>query len=114
GFLGTSLAALAACSQPPPEQTPAAPTVRVITKGPKHHWFSYYDKLQFDPSGKRVLSMEVDFEHRSPTPEDSIRLGYVDLGDNDRWVDLDQSSAWGWQQGCMLQWLPGSQSEVIF
>jgi len=114
GFLGTSLAALAACSQPPPEQAPAAPALRVITKGPKHHWFSYYDKLQFDPSGNRVLSMEVDFEHRSPTPEDSIRLGYVDLADNDRWVDLDQSSAWGWQQGCMLQWLPGSESEIIF
>ncbi len=118
GFLGTSLAALAACSRPTPEApteaAPAAQTVRVITKGPKHHWFSYYDKLQFDPSGRRVLSMEVDFEHRSPTPDDSIRLGYVDLADNDRWVDLDQSNAWGWQQGCMLQWLPGSESEVIF
>ena len=23
---------------------------RFITKGTKHHWFGYYDKLEFDPS----------------------------------------------------------------
>ena len=40
------------------------PPVRTITRGPKHHWFGYYDKLQFDPSGRFVLGMEVDFEHR--------------------------------------------------
>ena len=44
--------------------------VRQITRGPKHHWFGYYDKLQFDPSGRYVLGMEVDFEHRSPTADD--------------------------------------------
>ena len=92
---------------------PTAP-LRVITKGPKHHWFSYYDKLQFDPTNRYALCMEVDFEHRTPTIEDTIRIGMVDLEDNDRWIDLDQSNAWGWQQGCMLQWLPGSESEVIF
>jgi hypothetical protein len=31
------------------------PPTRVITKGPRHHWFGYYDKLQFDPSGRFVL-----------------------------------------------------------
>ena len=31
-----------------------------ITHGPKHHWFGYYDKLQFDPTNRYVLSMEVD------------------------------------------------------
>ena len=24
------------------------------------------------------------------------------------------SRAWNWQQGCMLQWLPGSKTEVIW
>jgi hypothetical protein len=40
--------------------------IRALTKGPKFHWFGYYDKLQFDPSGRYVLGMEVGFEHRSP------------------------------------------------
>lgn len=114
-FLSASLTGLAACSrQGEPNPAPAAAPLRVITKGPKHHWFSYYDKLQFDPTNRYVLCMEVDFEHRTPTINDTIRIGMVDLEDNDRWIDLDQSNAWGWQQGCMLQWLPGSESEVIF
>jgi hypothetical protein len=90
------------------------PPIRAITTGPKHHWFGYYDKLQFDPSGRYVLGMEVDFEHRSPRPDDVIKVGMIDLDDNDRWAELGESRAWCWQQGCMLQWLPGSQSEVIW
>jgi hypothetical protein len=88
--------------------------VRAITRGPKFHWFGYYDKLEFDPSGRYVLGMEVDFEHRSPRPDDAIRIGMVDLEDGDRWIELGESRAWCWQQGCMLQWIPGSSSEVIW
>lgn len=50
------------------------PQVRAITKGPKFHWFGYYDHLQFDPTSHYVLGMEVDFEHRSPLPEDVIKV----------------------------------------
>jgi hypothetical protein len=88
------------------------PPSRFITRGPKHHWFGYYDKLEFDSTNRFVLGMEIDFEHRSPTPDDSVGLGMVDLHDSDRWVPLDRSSAWCWQQGCMLQWIPGSETEI--
>jgi hypothetical protein len=88
--------------------------VRAITKGPKFHWFGYYDKLQFDPTQRYVLGMEVNFEGRSPKADDEIRIGMVDLQDNDRWIDLGSSRAWGWQQGCMLQWIPGSKNEIIW
>lgn len=93
---------------------PAYFPVRPITKGPAFHWFGYYDKLQFDPSCRYVLGMEVKFEHRSPEAEDEIRIGMVDLADNDRWIDLGSSRSWGWQQGCMLQWIPGSKEEIIW
>jgi len=92
---------------------PFAP-VRPITRGPKLHWFAYYDKLQVDPSGRYALGMEVDFEHRSPRPDDVVRVGMVDLRDGDRWIELGESRAWNWQQGCMLQWLPGSATEVLW
>lgn len=92
----------------------AAVPVRAITRGPKYHWFGYYDKLQFDPTSRYVLGMEVDFEHRSPKPEDEIRVGVIDTADGDRWTELGTSKAWNWQQGCMLQWLPGSKTEVIW
>ncbi len=90
------------------------PPVRAVTTGPKCHWFGYYDKYQLDPSGRYLLCMEVDFEHRLPRPEDAVKIGMVDLADNDRWTELGQSLAWSWQQGCMLQWLPGSDCEIIW
>jgi len=96
------------------QKSPPLPPIRAITQGPKFHWFSYYDKLQFDPTGRYVLGMEVDFEHRSPRANDIIKIGMVDLKDSDRWIELGQSSAWCWQQGCMLQWRPGSKNEIIW
>ena len=88
--------------------------IRQITHGPRHHWFGYYDKLQFSPDGRYVLGMSVNFENRKPTARDEVRIGMVDLGDGDRWLDLGHSVSWGWQQGCMLQWRPGSAAEVMW
>jgi len=90
------------------------PPVEALTTGPKYHWFGYYDKLQFDPTDRYVLGMEVDFEHRSPTKDDVIKIGMIDRKNNNRWIELGESRAWGWQQGCMLQWIPGSDSKVIW
>lgn len=90
------------------------PPIRAITHEPKFHWFAYYDKLQFDPSCRYALGMEVDFEHRSPRANDIITVGMVDLNNGDRWMPLGQSRAWCWQQGCMLQWRPGSKNEIIW
>jgi len=101
---------IAPCAEPQEE----LPPVRTITRGPTYHWFGYYDKLEFDPGGRYVLGMEVDFEHRSPKPDDVIKVGMVDLQDNDRWIELGESRAWCWQQGCMLQWRPGSNTEVLW
>jgi hypothetical protein len=90
------------------------PPVRAITNPPGFHWFAYYDKLQFDPTSRYVLGMRVDFEHRSPRPGDVISVGMIDLRRKDRWIELGQSRAWNWQQGSMLQWVPGSDREVIW
>ncbi|MHC4192110.1 MAG: hypothetical protein ACYSUB_20970 [Planctomycetota bacterium] len=89
-------------------------SVRPITHGAKYHWFGYYDKMEFDPTGRYVLGMQVDFEHRSPRPDDVIKIGMVDLHHNDRWIELGESRAWNWQQGCMLQWRPGSATEIMW
>ena len=90
------------------------PPIRQITHSPKCHWFGYYDKLEFDPDCRFVLGMEVNFEHRSPKPNDVISLGMVDLQDGDKWIKLGESRGWCWQQGCMLQWRPNSKTEVLW
>ncbi|HEX6984837.1 MAG TPA: hypothetical protein VF170_05645, partial [Planctomycetaceae bacterium] len=119
-FLAASAAGLAgsllprAASAAEAARFEAAVPVRVVTRGPRHHWFGYYDKWQFDPTDRYLLSNEVPFEHRSPTADDVITVGYVDLEDGDRWVEIGDSRAWGWQQGCMLQWVPGTESTVAW
>lgn len=96
----------------PPDWT--LPPVRAITSGPKYHWFSYYDIAQFHPSGRYVLGMEVEFENRSPRADDVVVVGMIDLLASDAWIPLGTTTAWCWQQGCRLQWRPGSDSEVLW
>lgn len=87
---------------------------RMITRGPEHHWFGYYDKFQFGPSNKYVLGMQVTFEGRSPRTDDEIKLGLIELDHGDKWTEIGATTSWGWQQGCMLQWRPGAERQVIF
>ncbi len=89
------------------------PPIRRITNGPGYHWFGYYDKMQIDSANRYALGMQVEFEGRTPRADDSITIGMIDLQNNDTWIELGKSKAWGWQQGCMLQWLPG-RGEIIW
>lgn len=85
-----------------------------ITDGNGYYWFAYYDKLETDPSERYVLTMRVDFEGRAPTSEDIIEVGYIDLEDNCKYVKIGTSCAWGWQQGCQLQFVPNTESLVLW
>ncbi len=89
-------------------------SVRALTSGPASHWFGYYDKCQFDPTDRFVLAMETTIDRRSPRPEDVIQVAMIDLEEGDRWIPLGESCAWCWQQGCMLQWVPGTRSTVLW
>ena len=77
-------------------------SIRPITAPTRFHWFGYYDKFQTDPTDRYVLGMRVDFEHRSPRANDTVQIGMIDTRDGDRWIELGETSSWGWQQGCML------------
>jgi len=91
----------------------AAP-IRAITRGPRFHWFGYYDKLQFDPGSRYALGCGATIEHRLNNENDMLRIGMVDTKDDDRWIELGDTRAWSWHQTCMLQWLPGSREEIIW
>ncbi len=88
--------------------------IRAVTHGPKYHWFGYYDKMQFNQNNTKLLGMQVDFEMRSPTPNDVVQIGVIDLENGDQWRTIGESRSWSWQQGCMLQWVPGSDTQVIW
>ena len=62
------------------------PPIRAITRGPRFHWRGYYDKNLFDPSDRYVLANEIDFEGRTPEANDVLRVGMIDLQNNDAWT----------------------------
>lgn len=88
---------------------------RAVTRGPKHHFFGYYDKCPWDATGRYLLAMEIDFCDRQPRRGEALTVGMVDLKDGDRYIPLDSTLAWCWQQGTMLQWLGSAPDrEVIY
>ena len=91
--------------------------VRVTSPGTSttatDHGFFFQDCPQFDPSCRYMLAMRVFFRERRVQPDDIAVIGVVDLKDNNRWIEIGKSTAWNWQQGCRLQWRPGS-NEILW
>jgi len=99
-------------SSAPEKSKPSA--IAITPDDGQYYWFGYYDKYLSDPTGRYVLAMRTSFEHRTPTAEDVIQVGMIDLKRGNSWIKLGESRAWCWQQGCMLQFIPGSSEEVIW
>lgn len=82
-------------------------------ENPCYTGFWYFDVQQFDSSGRYSLAMKVGFQNREVQPTDKGEIGYYDLQDGFTWRKIDETTAWNWQQGCRLQWVPGS-SEILW
>jgi len=102
-------------------QVPKA--IRITDPGtpdnPTYHGFFFYncspyDGLQFDPSGRYMLGLRVTIEGRLVQPTDTAHVGIIDRQDNYKWTQVGRSTAWNWQQGCRLQWIPGSSQEFFW
>ena len=85
----------------------------LVTRGPKHYFFGYYDKSPWDATGRYMLALEVEFMDRPPTPQDKAVVGLIDLEEGCKWHPLAETYAWNWQQGTMLQWLPSEPDRKI-
>lgn len=84
------------------------------TKGPRSHFFGYYDKSPFDGDERRLLCHAVDFDGRMVQAGDRAGIGFWDLSDGS-YTRLGETEAFNWQQGSMLQWLPGTDyTQVIY
>jgi len=86
--------------------------VRAVTRGPKAHFFGYYDKPPWDASGRWLLALEAEAVDRMPQPGEAAVVGVVDL-ETGRFDPVAETRAWNWQQGCMLQWLPSAPDREI-
>ena len=50
-----------------------------LTRGPRHHFFGYYDKFRWDSTGRYVLALEATIMDRPPSADDAAVVGMVDL-----------------------------------
>jgi len=85
-----------------------------VTFGPKSYFFGYYDKHQWDITDRYLLGLETNFEDRPPGPGEEARILLIDTHENNKAEAIATTRAWCWQQGCMLQWLPGRADEIIY
>jgi len=86
-----------------------------LTKGSRNYFFGYYDKNEFNLNGRYLLGMATSNKKRKPTPRDQLSIGVIDLEDGNCWKTVGYTTAWCWQQGCMLQWSNSNpESEIIY
>lgn len=98
-------------------------SVRVSPVGsrrkPAYHGFFFYncsqhELFQFDPSGRYMLGLRIFVEGRKVQPTDKGEVGIIDLQKHNKWTKIGETTTWNWQQGCRLQWIPGSSEEIIW
>lgn len=89
--------------------------VRRVGDGRQHHFFGYYNKTNWDRSGRYLLAQQVPWHDVRLTPERVAGIGFFDLADGDRFVRVAETRAWNWQMGSQLQWLDGADGlKLVF
>jgi hypothetical protein len=93
--------------------------LRLISEPERTIFFGYHDKIPFNGEGDKILC------HRGKVSSadkgaiiTEIDVGYYELANGHEPVansfkQLGATTSWCWQQGSMLQWLPGSDFKKV-
>lgn len=74
------------------------------------NWFGYYNYDPLNHDQTKMLSNRLLVDGIAPQKGVSIELGYYDIPSGN-WHHIGESDSWNWQQGAMMQWLPGEGNE---
>jgi len=78
------------------------------------YFFGYYDKPSLNRDNTKLLTHRVAFDGREVRDGDIAEIGYIDLKIN-KFIKIDETLAWNWQQGSQLQWLPPAfDNKIIY
>ena len=89
--------------------------IRRVGNGASHHFFGYYNKSNWDSSGRYLLSNRVQMMTADLTGKELSEVGFFDLKDDDRFITIGHTTTWNWQMGCQLQWLETEDAtEIIY
>ena len=76
-------------------------------------WFGYYNYDVLSTDGKKMLCNRASFDGRAITESDTVELGYFEI-ETGEYHRIATTDSFNWQQGAMLQWLPGSDDTVVY
>ena len=85
--------------------------VRRISPADGEYFFGYYDLPAM--RGALHLAHKAPFADRLQKKGDRALVGVIDT-DSGKFEELDETEAWNFQQGAMLQWNPAESDEIIF
>lgn len=87
-------------------------TIQRLTPAYENYFFGYFDIPAMDREEKSHLALHAPFMDHLPGPEDRARLCLVK---DDGSIDIfGETAAWCFQQGNLLQFLPGKKNQVIY
>jgi len=100
-----------------PEKFKLSQRYRIVFQSPDDgysYFFGYYDKSPLNDCNEKLLAHRVAFDGRDVCDGDVAEVGYFDLNTN-KFITIDETLAWNWQQGAQLQWRPStSYKEIIY
>lgn len=74
------------------------------------YFFGFHDKCPWSQDNSMLLANQCDIPPRMPRSDDYVTVGYF-TGENFKdFHPVAKTNAWNWQQGCMLQWVGGTNS----
>lgn len=74
-------------------------------------FFGYYN-ISPENNQKEILFLKVGSEKERSSIDESAKI-YLKLAD-ESFSEISQSKTWNWQQGCMLQFFPQNDNQIIF
>jgi len=92
-------------------------TSRQITTGPNHHFFGYIGQsltIPWNESGRFILSLRTSFHDRMPHPGEAAEIVLIDTQNNYRFIPIENTRAWNFQQGTMIYWHPEHPETQFF
>ena len=93
---------------------PSYPMLETFRVPGAHAYFGYFDVTPFSSDGRRLLAGVAKVPNRARQPGQRLQVGYFERGKGYSFVALDETTAWSWQLGCRMQWLPEAEDTFLF
>lgn len=78
-------------------------------------FFGYYNYDTLNYNQTRLLAHRIPFCHTTIDKTDIAEVGYYEIADGS-WHKVAETDSFNWDQGSMLQWLPGrgNENKIVF